>query len=100
MELKRVYDDLYHIAKRLRSIDKAYRLFYNRRLKRFEIYAKGAMQMALPFDRLDARTLDYARKTRIENIEKMISEIELNNARLEKEKERALLDRLGAQLEA
>lgn len=100
MELFRVGDDLYHIAKRLRSIDKAYTLYFNRRLKRFEIYAKGAMQMALPFDKLDARTLEYARKTRIENINKIINEIDKENAILEKRAEENAVNRLLAQLEA
>lgn len=45
------------------------------------------MQMALPFERLDARALSYARKTRLENLEKIIAEIEEENARLEMEKQ-------------
>lgn len=58
MELVKVVDDLFHIARRLKGIDRNYELFFNRKRGRFEIYAKGAMQIALPFDRLDARCLD------------------------------------------
>lgn len=100
MELKRIYDDLFHIAKRLKSIDKAYVLYFNRREKRFEIYARGAMQMALPFDRLDVRTLEYARKTRIENIENMIREIEMNNQKIQKQKEEEIINSFLSQMEA
>lgn len=100
MELKRIYDDLFHIAKRLKSIDKAYELYLNRRLKRFEIYARGAMQMALPFDKLDVRTLEYARKTRIENIENMIREIEMNNEKIQKQKEEEIVNSFLFQMEA
>lgn len=80
MELVKVVDDLFHIARRLKGIDRNYELFFNRKRGRFEIYAKGAMQIALPFDRLDARCLDYARKTRIENLSALMDEIEKTTA--------------------
>lgn len=83
MELERITHDLFDIAKRLKGIDRRYKLFFNRKKNRYEIYANGAMQMALPFERLDARTLSYARKTRLENLEKIIAEIEKENARIE-----------------
>lgn len=83
MELERITHDLFDIAKRLKEIDRRYKLFFNRKKNRYEIYANGAMQMALPFERLDARTLSYARKTRLENLEKIIAEIEKENARIE-----------------
>lgn len=86
MELQKISHDLFVIAKRLKSIDRRYELFFNRKKNRYEIYANGAMQMALPFERLDARTLTYARKTRLENLEKIIAEIEEENARLEIQK--------------
>lgn len=86
MELQKIERDLFGIAKRLKSIDRRYELFFNRKKNRYEIYAKGAMQMALPFERLDARALTYARKTRLENLEKIIAEIEEENARLEIQK--------------
>ena len=83
MELQRIRHDLFGIAKRLKSIDRRYELFFNRKKNRYEIYANGAMQMALPFERLDARAIEYARKTRLENLNKLIAEIEAENARLE-----------------
>ncbi len=86
MELQKIERDLFGIAKRLKSIDRRYELFFNRKKNRYEIYANGAMQMALPFERLDARALTYARKTRLENLEKIIAEIEEENARLEIQK--------------
>ncbi len=83
MELVKVVDDLFHIAHRLKDIDERYTLFFNRKLWRFEVYAGGAMQVALPFDRLDGRTLEYMRKTRIENLSHIVEEIEKENARLD-----------------
>mgnify|MGYP000661108158 FL=1 len=96
MELQRIRHDLFGIAKRLKSIDRRYELFFNRKKNRYEIYANGAMQMALPFERLDARTLTYARKTRLENLEKIIAEIEEENARLEIQKNRETRDKILA----
>ena len=96
MELQRIRHDLFGIAKRLKSIDIRYELFFNRKKNRYEIYANGAMQMALPFERLDARTLTYARKTRLENLEKIIAEIEEENARLELQKNRETRDKILA----
>lgn len=96
MELVKVRDDLFHIARRLKQIDRDYELFFNRKAKRFEVYAKGAMQIALPFDRLDARCLRYARKTRIENLNAVMDEIERNNAAIDAAKEKSARDKVFA----
>nr|DAG31461.1 MAG TPA: hypothetical protein [Bacteriophage sp.] len=99
MELERITHDLFDIAKRLKGIDRRYKLFFNRKKNRYEIYANGAMQMALPFERLDARTLSYARKTRLENLEKIIAEIEKENARIEIENAKRSRDKILAAAE-
>lgn len=99
MELERITHDLFDIAKRLKGIDRRYKLFFNRKKNRYEIYANGAMQMALPFERLDARTLSYARKTRLENLEKIIAEIEKENARIEIENAKRSHDKILAATE-
>lgn len=99
MELVRVKHDLFDIAKRVKSIDRRYELFFNRKKNRYEIYANGAMQIALPFERLDARTLRYARETRLENLNKLIAEIEECNARLEIENAKKSRDKIIAATE-
>lgn len=99
MELERITHDLFDIAKRLKGIDRRYKLFFNRKKNRYEIYANGAMQMALPFERLDARTLSYARKTRLENLEKIIAEIEKENVRIEIENAKRSRDKILAAAE-
>ena len=76
MKLEKINHDLFDISKRLKSIDRRYDLFFNRENNRYEIYANGAMQMALPFERQEERAKSYARKTRLENLEKNIAEIE------------------------
>lgn len=95
MELVSIKDDLFHIAKRLRQIDSRYRVYFNRKYNRFEIHAQGAMQIALPFDRLDERSVEYVRKTRVENLEKLMREIEADNARAEKQKQDELIEQVA-----
>lgn len=95
MELVLVKDDLFHVAKRLRQIDSRYRVYFNRRLFRFEIHVQGAMQIALPFDRLDERSVEYVRKTRVENLDALTKEIELDNAKTEKRRQDELLKKIG-----
>lgn len=95
MELVSVKDDLFHIAKRLRQIDSRYRVYFNRKYNRFEIHAQGAMQIALPFDRLDERSVEYVRKTRVENLEKLMREIEADNERAEKQKQDELIEQVA-----
>lgn len=95
MELVLVKDDLFHVAKRLRQIDSRYRVYFNRQLFRFEIHAQGAMQIALPFDRLDERSVEYVRKTRVENLDALTKEIELDNAKIEKRRQDELLKKIG-----
>ena len=97
--LFRVRDDLFHIAKRLKSIDRRYELFFNRIKRRFEIYADGAMQIALPFDRLDARTTEFAKQTRLEYAEKFIEDMEKENRRIDEANSKRQCDRLLAQTE-
>ena len=96
MELVLVKDDLFHVAKRLRQIDSRYRVYFNRRLFRFEIHVQGAMQIALPFDRLDARCLDYARRTRIENLSALMDEIEKNNRAVDLKSEKTAREKTFA----
>lgn len=91
--LRRITNDLYDIAWRLKEIDERYELFYNGRQKRFEIHADGALQTVVPFPYLDARTLIHARKTRVENLQRLIEEIEANNRRAEEEKRRDVIEK-------
>ena len=83
--LVKIEKDLFDIADRLKEIDDRYELYRNLTANRFEIHANGALQIAVPFARLDARTLDLARSTRLEYAERLIADIEKNNDRLERE---------------
>lgn len=91
-----IKNDLYNISARLKQIDKNYLLTYNTNSKRFEVYyQKGlnlSLELVLPFSSLDARTIDYVLKTRVENKQKLFLEMEQNNERLEKSQTKNMLD--------
>ncbi len=83
--LQEIKNDLFDISSRLKEINQAYRLFYNNIKKRYEVFAKGALQFVVPFDKLDQRTLAHAINTRIENADNLIEQISINNKLLEKQ---------------
>lgn len=96
MEIK---EDLFDIAHRLKEIDARYRIYRNLKLNRFEIHANGALQIATPFDRLDARTLELVRRTRLECAGRLIEEMDEENARLKREEVRAARERIMTEVE-
>lgn len=67
-DLVRITDDVYFIASRLREIDPTYYVVYDRRKRRYEVHSDGQRGSSLcfivPFAQLDARTVDYAARTR------------------------------------
>lgn len=91
--LVEIEKDLFSIADRLKEIDGRYRVYRNTLAHRFEVYVERALQFVVPFQKLDARTLDFARKTRIERRQQILKEIDEHNARIEKEKEKMVLEK-------
>ncbi len=77
-----IKDDVYFIAERLKDIDKSYQIFFNLIRKCYEVHSceqKDSYCFAVPYEFLDERTIAYALKTRHENRDKIIKEIEKNN---------------------
>lgn len=97
--LVKISTDVLDIAARIKEIDPRYEVFRNLDKRRFEIHACGALQLAVPFDRLDARTLELVKETRVENADKLFERMEEFNARVEKEKTRTVRDRVMAGVE-
>lgn len=63
-----VTDDVFFIASRLKEIDSTYYVLYNKRLKRYEVHSDeqrgGSLCFVVPYPVLDARTVEYAKRTR------------------------------------
>jgi hypothetical protein len=99
--LIRIRGDLFDVASRLKEIDGRYFPVYNKKYGRFEIHcAEDGHSVAciLPFDRLDGRTIEYVRETRVENIGKLVGEIEKNNERIADSKEAKIKDEMGKKI--
>lgn len=99
MRLERIEHDLFDIASRLKEVDERYELFFNKSLNRYEIFANGVLQIAVPFDRLDARTVEFARKTRLENLQKLLESIDRENALLDEMKRKQTIENCLKQAE-
>lgn len=80
-----ITNDLFDIAWRLRAVNDDYRVYYNTEKNRYEVhdFKKNTLQFVVPYDELDARTVEYARYSRVENAERIFAEIERHNAKLE-----------------
>lgn len=91
--------NVYHIPERLREIDPDYFVVYNHKEHRFEVHHWGqkdnTLAVIIPYDELDARTIERVRATRIEYIDRIIAEIDKNNERIAKSRLNTHLDRNG-----
>ena len=96
---KRLFEiesDCLDIVRRLREIDKDYFVMFNLDSKKFELHnhsqGKGTFCLTFPFDVLDERALDFARKTRVQNSDELFAEMEAENRALEKAKVKQILN--------
>lgn len=85
--LIKIVGDPFFIAERLKEIDSSYEVYYNLSTSAYEVHSneqvKNSYCFKVPFDVLDERTLFHARRTRAENRDKIIAEIEKDNFLLE-----------------
>ena len=84
--LRLIEHDLYGIAERIQDIEDGYFIVFDSRSGRYEVhsaYNKGSTYcFSVPYDALDARTLDYCHRTRIANTDRILAEIEKTNEAL------------------
>ena len=89
--------DMFGIEARLKEIDGSYKLYYNTKEKRYEVYSekhgKEELAFVCPFESLDARLIRFARQTRSERAVKLFEEIEKHNEKIIKEEEKIISDK-------
>lgn len=81
-----VTSDALDITKRIKEIDPDYFIMLNRQTDRFEVHVRGqemTLGCELPFDTLDARTLEYVREHKAARIGEILREMEREDARRE-----------------
>ena len=83
-----IKNDLYDIAARLMEVDSSYLVFYNNAKCRYEVHRQicGRTEFAfiIPYDTLDARAIEYALITKVENIDNLAKQIDAHNQKTEK----------------
>ena len=90
----RIYNGLYDVCDRVKEIHPDYEIYYDTTGKRYEVFAKGKLQVVCPYEKLDARLIDYLYKTRIERLDKILKEIDDRNLKIEAAKEKELKDKV------
>ena len=82
MKIK-IATDVYNISKRIKDIDKNYYIVFNTSSNKFEVHNSGQIGgsycLTIPYNFLDERTLNFINQTKVENIERILNEIENNN---------------------
>ncbi len=97
--LRKITGDVLDIASRLKEIDPRYEVYRNLEKHRFEIHAEGALQIAVPFNRLDERTLSLVKETRLENADALFKRLEAQNEKTERALLAAVRDKVMANVE-
>ena len=98
-----VTSDLYSIANRLKEIDDGYFIYYSYKNRRYEVHNKNqrgrTLSLVLPYKMLDERAVRLVRQTRSERASSLISQMEKENERIEREKMKSLVTRKQDELE-
>lgn len=96
-----IESDLFNISKRIKSIDKKYFVVFNKAKQKFEVHYKrnkNTYELTIPYETLDARAVEFVRKTRMQNKQKIFEEIEKSNAELEKRNTKRIIENANRRL--
>ena len=84
--------NVFFIPERLREIDRDYYVVRDLNRKVFEIHNSAQPHnsycLTVPYNELDCRALELVLKTRVQNVEKIIAEMDADNAKLVKNSEK------------
>lgn len=86
-----IRNDLFDIAARLREIDPRYFVVFDPKTKRYQLHShteRPTFVLEFPYEKLDCRALEHTLKTRAENVERLIEEIERHNLSVVEDAER------------
>ena len=98
MTYQEIKSDVFDIAKRIKSIDKNYFVVLNKTKNRFEVHYKrnkNTYELTIPYKTLDARAVEFVRKTAVQNKEKIFEEIEKSNEKLERQNTKNMIENLS-----
>lgn len=93
-----VETNVFNIPERLKAIDKGYFVVFRPYSQRYELHHEEqdfTLCTEFPYDELDSRAIDYAKKTRIENIDIIMEEMKKKNEKIENDRKESFLDKVG-----
>ena len=86
-KLLKIDNDCFFIAQRLKEVDPTYEIYFNLATGAYEVHSNGQAKSTycfkVPYGVLDERTIIFARKTRTQNINAILNEIDKENRLLE-----------------
>jgi len=103
LELLEIKSDALNIVERLKELNTNYRLFYNKKTKKYILYQiKNDLLpkiycLSFPFDNIDERMIEYTLKSEVQNRKAYLEEIERSNALLLKKEQKKVLENLEKQ---
>lgn len=91
-----INSNVYDIPQRVREIDPDYYIVLNTETQKYELHHRkqrdGSLCLILPFDELDARTIEYIKAHDIKYAKKIFAEIDAHNEKLYNENLKKLLE--------
>ena len=98
MALIKIKEDVFDIVERVKEIDQGYYIVYNTKKSRYEIH--NSKQVPSTFcivcpNGLDGSVITKLRKTRIENLDKLLKEMDETNAKNEINQKNKLKDEVS-----
>lgn len=90
-----IQSDTFFISERLKEIDESYFLVFNFQKQKFEVHSsafENTYCLTVPYSVLDERVIDLVKKTRATNIDKLIEEMDFENEKLEKQRQKEAVD--------
>ena len=95
--LTEIKDDLFDISSRIKSIDEDYKIYFNRGTCRYELHNSSktpTFPAGIPHTTLVNRAIDFSRQSRVGNKELILAEIDAHNARLEKQRQDGIIQKV------
>ena len=79
----KITNDLFDIAERIKVLNKDYEIYFDTEKQKYTLFAGNKLQLTIPYDNLDERTIYYAYHTRTDNYLELEKEAEKYNAKLD-----------------
>lgn len=91
-------NDPFYISSRIKEVDENYFIVFSKKKNCFELHNSGQLfstfALTIPYPELDERTIFLARKSRKENADRLIREMDENNSRLEKKRSERVFEQI------